>query len=495
MVSLSNIQRLLAAQAFNRRVIAAKLAAGKRVSASRIGVLTGFRPKVVSGRVVALTKQKSQTRLQTERRLRSEIAFQAKKASRQSDLEIFLKNEQRLLSGRLSLSQIKADIARRKRKGLSKTPAQRTALATAQRRADVSALGLRAIRKRVRGVRPSLIAAPRDILATKRAEAARAESFDLGSNIFADPVSVFGGRTRKEVIKRGGTFGRRVGGKSISAQLDFVRGARVSTSKARIGLAQSLLSDRFGGFSNTRLKGIIGTRSREGLSKLTTPTFGQKLREGTGFFTTEAIPITKPTRRRRLGAALTAQALRTAQARRKIGRRDDLESIFVLGTQFIEPARRVTKKGIDPLERLRLARETQRETEALRAEPFGQPPPLTQARGVPTTTLTFFPSIATQPRVSDDIFPITFPERLKKTAKQPETVRLPPRDDFSTIFSAVSEPAPTKKKKRGKKPSPTRTGFGEFDFGFGAIGGIELAPDVTLGEAFEEADPFRNLFR
>ena len=57
MVSLSNIQRLLAAQAFNRRVIAAKLAAGKRVSASRIGVLTGFRPKVVSGRVVALTKQ------------------------------------------------------------------------------------------------------------------------------------------------------------------------------------------------------------------------------------------------------------------------------------------------------------------------------------------------------------------------------------------------------------------------------------------------------
>jgi len=65
MVSLTNQARLLAAQEFNRRVIAQKIARGKRLSTSksRIGVLTGVKPRVVQGKVVGLTTQKSKTRL------------------------------------------------------------------------------------------------------------------------------------------------------------------------------------------------------------------------------------------------------------------------------------------------------------------------------------------------------------------------------------------------------------------------------------------------
>jgi len=477
MVTLSNIQRLLAAQEQNRRIIAAKLKAGKRVSSSRFGVLTGrVAQKDKAGKVIGITTTRSATRLQTDKQLRQEIANQAKIAARESDLERFLRNEKRLLTGKVSLSEIKRDIARRKAKGLSKTPAQRAALKFAVRGGDIAALTSRGRRKKGRGIRPSQILTGSEILAIKESEGARARSFSLGSSIFADPVFKFGGRTRKEQIQRGGTFGRRVGGKPISEQLDFVRGARIKSSRGRIGLAQSLLGNPFKGASTARLKAIGKTRTRQGLAKLTIPTFEQELRKGVGFFTTEAVPVTKPTKRRRLAAAKAVQARRTTEARGQISRQDDLETIFVLGSQVIEPTRRVTKVGIDPLERRRLGEETQRETEALRAIPFQQPP-LTKARGVPTTTITFFPSLPTQPR--------------PRPQPKPPTTR--PRDDFENIFGEVSgfeEPTPKKKKKRAKRPSPRRS---EFDLGFD-FGDFELGGGIGLGEAVEESilfTPFR----
>ena len=262
MVSLSNVQRLLAAQAFNRQVIARKLAEGKRVSTSRFGVLTGRVARVDprTKRVTGITKTRSATRLQTDRQLRAEIKRQQQVRSKESDLERFLKNERALSTGRLSLSQIKRQIATRKARGLSKTPAQRAALKRAQGRADTTALALRAQRKRGRGIRPSLIQSPSRIRAIQRAEETRAEG--LGSSIFTDPQFQFGGRTRKEVIARGGTFGRRVAGETFSSQLGFVRGARIGTSTARIGLAQSLLGNPFEGASSRTLRGVTGARTR-----------------------------------------------------------------------------------------------------------------------------------------------------------------------------------------------------------------------------------------
>jgi len=524
MVSLSNIQRLLAAQEQNRRIIEAKIAAGKRlnpVTRANIGKLTGLVPKKVGTKIVGLTKQKSKTRLQTDKQLRAEIAFQAKKAATETDLERFLKNEQRLLSGRLSLSEIRRDIARRKAKGLSKTPAQKRALARAVSQKDISRLTQRAKRKRARGIRSALITAPQEILSIKRAEAARSKEFNLGSEIFGDPVFRFGGRTKQEVIGRGGTFGKRVAGQPISETLSFVSGARKSTSKARIGLAQSLLGDRFGGLSRTRLSKIVATRERKELAKLDRPTFQQTLRSDVGFFTTEAIPITRPTKKRRLAAAKVEQARRTAAGRREIGRQDDFERIFVLGTQVTErgltPQQQrnaelreqgftpsqirqinqgVTPTGIlDPEQRLLAAQATQRQTEALRAEPTRQAEfagltlpqesptpflfdvPLVPATGRPTKTETFFPR--------DDVETI-FSLGTQISAPEPDPFSPDPSQGSPTDIFGVTTPS---KKKKVKRPKRKQTGFGVFDFGQFEIGG-----GITLGEAFEASplfEPFR----
>jgi len=514
MVSLSNIQRLLAAQAFNKRVIAEKLARGKRLSTSksRIGVLTGVKPRVVQGKVVGLTTQKSQTRLTTEKQLRSEIAFQAKQARRETDLEKFLKNERALRAGQVSLSALNRQIATRKARGLSKTPAQRAALQTFTGVGDVRALGARAGRKKARGISRSLIQTPQQILATKRAEEERAAG--LGSSIFADPVSLFGGRTRAEQVARGGTFGRRAGGKSLSSQIDFVRSTRINTSNARIGLAQSLLGDPFSGASNTRLLGVVGTKTRAGLRRLTTPTFQEKLREDVGFFTTEAIPFTErdapKTRKATLARAKTLQAARTKAARRTLAGQalftrqpkpaDDFERISVLGTRvteqpklgttqillssltggFLDP--RPTKAGVSPAQRLAQARETQRETEALRASPF-QPRPLTPARGVPTITETFSPTLPRQGQV--------FTPSFRPSASNIFDVSLGIETDV--IFGTTPK---KKKKAKGKRPKPRGAGT-EFDFDFGEFEDIfsgELASGVSIGAAISESElfePFR----
>ena len=381
-----------------------------------------------------MTKTKSRTRLTTERLLKREIETQARLASRETDLERFLKNERRLASGTLSLKQIRRDIARRKAKGLSKSPAQKAALARAIIQQDTRRLGARAGRKKLRGIRPSLIDRPSVTLAKKRAEAERAGIDDDFQSV-TDPFGRFGGRSRKEVIARGGTFGRRVGGESFSTQLDFVRSARVGSAQRRIGFAQSLLGDPFGGAASSQLLGIVDSqvpsrdpvkRRRGALSqrRLAPRPFENILREGVGFFETEAIPVTRrgltrrerglpSTRRARpTRASLEAQGLLqprgerirvlgtqiTARGRQgltaEVTRRPS--DIFISGVALSptgqRPVARRTKAGVDPAERLRLAQERQRETELLRATPFAQPPPLTPATGRPTTTQTFAPS-------------------------------------------------------------------------------------------------------
>ena len=510
MVSLSNVQRLLAAQAFNRQVIARKLAEGKRVSTSRFGVLTGRVARVDprTKRVTGITKTRSATRLQTDRQLRAEIKRQEQVRSKESDLERFLKNERTLSSGRLSLSQIKRQIAARKARGLSKTPAQRAALKRAQGRADTTALALRAQRKRGRGIRPSLIQSPSRIRAIQRTEESRAEG--LGSSIFTDPQFQFGGRTRKEVIARGGTFGRRVAGETFSSQLGFVRGARIGTSTARIGLAKSLLGNPFEGASSRTLLGVTGARTRQQIERLTPPTFEQVLRKGVGFFDTEPVSIVSAPRasgrRALVRARKTEDLIKAREARREVARgapRDDFERIFVLGSQVRERKTRLTKKGIDPLERLILAQQTQRETEAIRAAPRGQPAPLTQATGLPRSTQTFSPALFDTGRQSRQ-FDVTLSETIgisdsaRAKVRRPKGAKRPkrPQAQRETItplgFKAI-EPAPT---PRPTTTRPTRQGS-FLDNIFGGLFSTELAPDVTVGQATERAGSlfdFSNIF-
>jgi len=389
MVSLTNQARLLAAQEFNRRVIAAKLAAGERVSRARFGVLTGrvatIDPR--TKRVTAISRTKSRTALETDARLRSEIRRQRTLASRETDLERFLKNERLLATGRLTGKQVRAQIRARKRRGLSKTPAQRTALARLEGREATTRLARRNIRKRARGV---VTRRPSETRALQRSEAAR--GFAFGSSAFADPVFQFGGRTRAEVVRRGGIAGRRAAGESFSDTLSFVRTSRLGASRERIGFAQSLLGG-FGGRSTSNLLAIVGSqrRSRDPTKAargaltqipLAPATFEQRIRAGEGRFTTEAVPFTfrdapDPSIRRRAVAARKIEDVGKAErARREISRQrglSDIERISVLGSQVIE-GRRVPRTPIDPVARLQAARATQRQTDIARGSNiFGEP--------------------------------------------------------------------------------------------------------------------------
>jgi len=354
-------------------------------------------------------------------------------------------------------------------------------------RESTTALALRAQRKRGRGIRPALIQSPSQIRALQRAEEKRA--FGLGSSIFTDPQFQFGGRTRKEQIARGGTFGRRVAGETFSSQLGFVRGARIGTSTARIGLAQSLLGNPFEGASQRTLLGVTGARTRQQIQKLTPPTFEQVLRKGVGFFETEPVSIVTAPQARGRAALVRARKsedlIKAREARREVARpRDDFERISVLGFQAVERPRRVTKKGIDPLERLILAQQTQRETEALRAAPRGQPPPLTQAVGFPRTTQTFSPAIfggGTQGAEARDI--IGFTDRAtvtrgrpRKGAKRP-TAR--PRERIDVLGVQAIQPA----RAPARQPS-------FLENIFGGLFRTELAPSVTVGGAVREAGVF-----
>lgn len=453
MVSLTSQARLLAAQAFNRRVIASRIAAGKgRTSASDIGRLTGVRPRVVRGRVVGLTNIKSATRLRTDRLLKAEITRQRQLAARKSDLDRFLANEQRLLSGSLSLSQIRSDIARRKRKGLSKTPAQRTALARAEGRVSTTRLARRVIRKRARGV---TVTTPSRTRAIQRAEAERA--FGFGSAEFIDPLGTFGGRSRAEVVARGGTFGRRVGGEAISTQLAGIRAQRKRATSERISFAQSLLGDPFSGAPSADLLGVVAGRGRRAPRSL-----AQRQREGVGFFVEERAPITeravdRTRRQRRVVARKREDVGKAATARRKLERqRAGVTGIFVLGSQVfgegsgfgrVAQARGITKKGVDPRERERLARERQLQTDLLRASGFERPAlvPATGIRG--TVTETFSPRLPvprapTQVSLQEtlgfaDVLGTTRKVKGKKRATRTRPSAFPPSIDLGSLFSGV----------------------------------------------------------
>jgi len=417
MVSLTNQARLLAAQEFNRRVIAQKLAAGKNVSRARFGVLTGRVATVDprTKRVTGISRTKSRTAIETDTRLRNEIRRQRELAQKETDLEKFLKNERTLRSGNLTGKQVRAQIAARKKRGLSKTPAQRAALARVVAEEDRKTFGARARRKGKRGVRPDLIRSFEETRRIKKSEAERA--FGLGSSPFADPSFEFGGRSREEVIKRGGIAGRRAAGESLTDTLDFVRSSRLGASRERIGFAQGLLGG-FGGRSTADLLSIVGSQRRStdplkaergALTQipLAPATFAQRIRAGEGFFTTEAIPFTEkdaPPKSRRQAAVRARKVedlAKATKARRDIARQSDIERITVLGSQIIE-GRRVTSAGIDPIARREAAQATQRETDLLRSLSFGEPIPV-RATGFPTTTQQPFVGRQFQLNVTDTI--------------------------------------------------------------------------------------------
>lgn len=299
-------------------------------SASRIGVLTGFEAqKDTKGRVVGISKRESKTRKNTKKLLLREIQFQARKAQEETDLERFLKNEQRLNSGNITRKELNKQIQARKAKGLSKTPAQKRAAARLQLEEDRASLSARNRRKASRGLRGKQITDVNALIALKRFEAGRAEEDQLGSSPFADPLFNFGGRSKQEVIARGGTFGRRVGGESIGSQLSFINRAKKATTTGRINFAQGLLNNLdFSGSSQKQLLNIVGSQKedKKGNIKqtpLAPPTFEQVLRQGQGFFTTEAKPVTKPTltkgqRGRRVARRKAEDLAKATKAREQI---------------------------------------------------------------------------------------------------------------------------------------------------------------------------------
>ena len=249
-----------------------------------IGVLTGFEAiKNTKGQTIGISNKESATRKNTRALLIREIQQQQQKASRETDLERFLKNERALDAGQVSLAQLNRQIAQRKAKGLSKTPAQKRASQGFRDFGLQTALSARSKTK------------PRGLTATFGSivsERGRAEA--LGSSPFADPLFAGGGRKQSDIIARGGTFGARAGGQSFTAQLNFISQAKSKSTSARIGFANSLLAGLGsggifgGGGSQQQLLGIVSQK------KLATPkTFEQELSAGVGFFTTIQKPVTK----------------------------------------------------------------------------------------------------------------------------------------------------------------------------------------------------------
>lgn len=512
MVSLTNQARLLAAQEFNRRVIAQKLASGKNVSRARFGVLTGRVATVDprTKRVTAISTTKSRTALETEKRLRDEITRQRVRASRETDIERFLKNERSLASGRLSSKQIRAQIAARKRRGLSKTPAQRAALARVVQEESRTALSARARRKGSRGVRRSLISTPAETLGLRRAEEARA--FGLGSSPFSDPSFQFGGRSRAEVIKRGGVAGRRAAGESFSDTLGFVRSARLGASRERISFAQGLLGG-FGGRSTSDLLSIVGSQRRStdplkaergALTQipLAPATFEQRLRSGEGFFTEEAIPFTEkqaPPKSRRQTAvrARKIQDLaKAARARSDIARQGSIERISVLGSQVIE-GRRIPSIGVDPIARREAAQATQRETNLLRSLSFGEPIPV-RATGVATRTPQAFAPTGRQFSVSlRDTIGVS--DRLATARKRLSNAKA--RGKAATTKTGKAKAQQSVKKQQKSIADITREireGIKTRTVGAatGALTGVARAGADVFGDLFnfEGGDTLGNLF-
>lgn len=291
-------------------------------SSSRVGILTGFvARKDSAGRIQGISRTESQTRKNTKKLLLSEIRRQQQLRDRETDLERFLKNERGLssFSGAKAFSSLKRQIAQRKARGLSKTPAQKRAFFRLQEQEDLERLRARN-RRRGRSSSDKRFSSAEAILARKRSEAGRAGS--LGSNPFADPLFSFGGRSKAEVIARGGTFGRRVGGESLGSQISSIKSSRQSSANARINFAQSLLSGNLFGssFEDSSVSDLLSVvKSRD---QFAPQTFEQEIREGVGFFDTEATPITAPSgsfdRQFLVAERKTQDIGKTAKARKQI---------------------------------------------------------------------------------------------------------------------------------------------------------------------------------
>jgi len=142
-------------QAINAEAKRKKSVAFSRVAkGSNIGVLTGFEAtKDSRGRTIGISKNISKTRKRTITLLKTEIARQQKIAREGTDLESFLRNEQAINQGRVSQSELKKQIAQRKARGLSKTPAQKRASQFFRDVEFSSALDRRAKRKGTPSIR------------------------------------------------------------------------------------------------------------------------------------------------------------------------------------------------------------------------------------------------------------------------------------------------------------------------------------------------------
>jgi len=493
---------------------------------ANIGVLTGFEAKRDSrGRAVGISKKISKTRKRTITLLRTEIARQQKIAREGTDLERFLRNEQAINQGRVSRSELNKQIASRKRRGLSKTPAQKRASQGFRDQEFSSALSSRATRKG----RP-------DIRATfGQAVSERARASGLGSRPFADPLFTFGGRTRAEQVARGGTFGRRAGGQSISNQLSFISQAKSRSTSARIGFAQGLLSNLgFEGSSQSSLLSIVGNK------RIKTPkTFQQELRSGVGFFTTEAIPVTRAKLTKGARGQLVARRkaedfAKAEKARKTIARqgRATTQNIFDLDalgasldvsnlargraieaqnlarpprfslafgvsvqrqqaqdptgisliptrSAFVGATERVAKgQTLTPSQKRAQAEATQRETQLLRDTPFVSGG-LVQATGIRgTSTETFFPSV---PIDDGQAFNVNLRENI----------------GISDIFGVGVTPAPAPRTKKGKKGRTSRapTPRDQFDV-LNPAGLIAPAPRTTRAPTAtpRPSDPFADIF-
>ena len=498
-----------------------------------IGVLTGFEAiKDTRGRTVGISNKESATRKNTRKLLLREIQQQQQKASRETDLERFLKNERAINSGQVGLKELNRQIATRKARGLSKTPAQKRASQGFRDFGLQTALSARSKRKGGSGVRAdgqTVRASFGGILS----ERARAD--ELGSSPFADPLFNFGGRTKAQQVARGGTFGARAGGQSISSQLNFISQTKARSTSARIGFASSLLAGLdsggifSGGSSQQSLLGFVKQK------KIATPkTFEQELSSGVGFFTTVQAPVTKPkltkgqrgklVKERKFEDKVKADTARatisaTKSATRKAQRAnvDDLSRLsdsllsfntergrsieaqnalapprFSLGlgvsvqrqqaqtprqlefiptrSAFTGTTERVAKgQKLTPSQKRKQAEATQRETQLLRDTPF-QVGGLVQATGRPSSTETFFPSLPA--RREGSIFDVGLSENLG--------------------ISDVLSPTPTRSTKtRSKKGTKARTtaprtprvrdDFGVLDIGRGGGSGEAQALNIDLG--------------
>lgn len=435
---------------------------------ANIGVLTGFEArKDTRGRTIGISKRESKTRLRTKSLLRTEIARQQKIAREGTDLERFLRNERAINQGQVSRAELNRQIAERKRKGLSKTPAQKRASQFFRDQETADALDRRAKRKGSPKLRATF-----GQLVSERARAG-----GLGSVPFADPVFTFGGRTRAEQVARGGTFGRRAGGESISNQLAFIGQAKSRSTSARIGFAQGLLSNlNFEGSSQSSLLSIVGNK------RIKTPkTFQAELREGVGFFTTEAIPVTKAKLTKGLRGQIVARRkaedfAKATEARKLIAKqargtilpraRQSIFSVQALQAQpptqiSLVPQRplttkqKVAQKKAEAREKRAQAQAITDENRALReAGLLGfASPALVPATGRPSETTTFgiAPAPVTAPAPRGNIFDVNLtesigigdvlsptPTRAQKRATKKRTSRAPtptPRDNIFDIGS------------------------------------------------------------